>query len=684
MLRSASPYGIPESCHMIPGKTYFGILPGHARPAFVRRRPVDAGRPPLLLTQIFGSSRRAYCVEAPRKPSMFCRSRSDVYYDYATAKYRPKVYVDQSPGRTITSIQQTCASCGKFRSARWQSRHPLVPGTACRPGLCGKCRDQHTSSEEERPRSRRRRLHNRRHDCTDSTEDIYDTSTEPRRPARRHRSYSQDYVRRSRAKSPSRQNVRIIIANQAGDRIRPERKTSRSSSEEPIRVIRRTEVVNLPERPPRSRSRLRSSSRAEYVDSANQYIEDLDPPRYLPRPRTLSRVSYFEDVKEPRNSSRPRSLSHVTYVEELERPKSRPKPRSVSRVSYIEDLDPPRSRRHARSSSQVRFVDETDEPVSPSKPRSLKRRRVVYYDGAADTENSEKQALIRTPSTNRSLQGAVTTANVDSGAVLIEEPMTPHSSASRKAVEHGRGIAPIGERFEPRRRPSSEFQEDLSPISGTGSDHYYKEPSMRGSFTHESDHNATPRPAFHHAQVIQSPDDVEEPPSHHSLCMDFDGARFYRRFYSPALESRKPSRQRMSTQRGRPFRERRERVRESDESSGPDDDDFPRPTPMTYRHVEAPEPPAQRSDVLVEMLQNATITPPRAQCARGRPSQRHQSSVIDTPSHSYPRLSSSDEDSEEGLTKCGGRRMTEETLNGGGPSLYGSELKHDAEYDWMT
>ena len=680
MLSSATPYGIPEGRHMIPGRTYVGILPGHTRPAFVRKRPVDAGRPPLLLTQIFGSSRRAFSVEAPRKSSMFSRSRSDVYYDYATARYRPKFYVDQSPGRAITSIQQTCASCGKFRSARWQSRHPLIPGTASRPGICGTCRDKHTSSEEERPRHRRRCHHHRRHDYTDSTDDSYNTSGESRQAARRHRSYSRGYRRRSLARSPSRENVRIIIANQAGDRIRPGRELTRSSSMEPVRVIRRTEVVDLPERPPRTRSILRSSSRAEYVDSATQYIEDLDPPRYLPRPRTVSRVSYIEDVDQLRYRSRPRSLSRVSYVEELERPRHRSRPGRVSRVSYIEDLDGPRSRRRARSSSQVRFVDETDEPVSLSKPRSLKRRRVVCYDGPADTEKPEQRAYSPTPSNHCSSQGAATD---DGSAVLIEKTITPHRRASPKAIKKDRGVELIEVQFVSHPRPSSQSQEGFDPIPGTASDHHYRQRSETRPHAYESDHDATPRPAFRLARVIQSPDDVGKPPSHHSSYIDFEGTRSYRRSYSPALESREPSQRRMSIGPETPYGERRERVRESDESSGLDDGDYPRPSPKSFRYVEAPEPPAPRSELLVEMLQNASITPPSAQYARGRPSRRHYHSELDTPSRSYPRRSYPSEDSEEGDTTYGGRRMTRERLYSS-LSEHEPEFKSNAEYDWMT
>ena len=659
---------------MIPGKTYVGILPGHTRPAFVRKRPVDAGRPPLLLTQIFGSSRRAYSVEAPRKASMFCRPRSDVYYDYATAKYRPKVYVDHSPGRSITSVQQTCASCGKFRSARWQSRHPLIPGRESAPGLCGKCRDKHTSSEEERPSRRRGRRHHHRHrDHRDTTDDSYNTSRESRPTRRRRRSYSRDYRRRSPVRSRSREKVRIIIANHAGDRRSAARERTRSSSMEPVRVIHRTEVVDPPERPPRTRYISRSSGDTEYINMATQYIEDLDPPRYLPRSRTLSRVSFTEGVEQVRYRSKPRSLSHVSYVEE--RPRHRSRPRSISRVSYIEDAHRPRSRRRARSSSQVRFVDETDYSVSPPKPRRLKRRRVVYFDGPVDTEESEQQTLSHTSKHHSSQGGASDDGDGDSdgdGDAVHSKDVNTTPRSRAPGSENVRGAEEP--QFTPHDRPNSLSRQGLNPSLVTVSDRSYRPPSETRSHASESDHEATPRPAFRHVQIIQSPDDVEEPPSHYRSSIDLEGARADERFPSATLESRKPNGQRLVSEN--PYRRRRERFRDSDESSDPDEDDYPRPSPIVYRHVEAPEHPTPDADLLLEMLQNATITPPSAQYARGSPAQRYYYSESDIPSQSHPRRSYAGEASEN-------RHVTGEK-SCDDPLPHEPNFRSNAEYNWMT
>lgn len=132
-LASPPRLGIPPSECMIPGETYVGIPPGHSRPAFVRKRPVDAGRPPWFLTNIFGSSKRAYTVEGPPSSGMFRRSswrdRCDryerSYYPYGTPytnRYNPQVSfarpgtVHDTPlGPVAARVNQVCGSCGRYR-----------------------------------------------------------------------------------------------------------------------------------------------------------------------------------------------------------------------------------------------------------------------------------------------------------------------------------------------------------------------------------------------------------------------------------------------------------------------------------------------------------------------------------------------------------------------------------------
>ena len=122
--------GIPPSELMVTGETYVGIPPGHTRPAFVRKRAVDSGRPPWFLTNIFGSSRRAYVVEGSRFGKMFCRStwrdrREYSYYPYGyqyTNRYNPEVSFarpgtihDTPLGPVAANVNQTCGGCGRYR-----------------------------------------------------------------------------------------------------------------------------------------------------------------------------------------------------------------------------------------------------------------------------------------------------------------------------------------------------------------------------------------------------------------------------------------------------------------------------------------------------------------------------------------------------------------------------------------
>lgn len=133
ILPSPPRIGIPPSEYMIPGETYVGVPPGHTRPAFVRKRPVDSGRPPWFLTNIFGSSRRAYTVGGSQLGSMFSRSswrdRYDRYgRDYYphglpyTNRYNPQVSFarpgtihDTPLGPVAAKVNQVCRSCGRYR-----------------------------------------------------------------------------------------------------------------------------------------------------------------------------------------------------------------------------------------------------------------------------------------------------------------------------------------------------------------------------------------------------------------------------------------------------------------------------------------------------------------------------------------------------------------------------------------
>lgn len=628
---------------MIPGKTYVGTLPGHTKPAFVRRKPVDAGRAPFFLTRIFGSSQRAFSVEAPWKLSMFRRrSRRNSSYDYESASYRrrvyaqpPNTYYETRPGRVATSIQQTCASCGKFRSAKWQAAHPLVPGEASKSGLCGKCRYKGTSSEEERPKHRRRQYHHRPREHSDSSEDRC-CSRVARRGSRRYTSDSADCRRRSVERSDPRNNVRIIISNQSGDTRSARRESSRSSSMDVVRVIRRTEIVDLPERV-RSRSRARSSSHAVYVDRATRYLEDQDRARYHSRPRSLSQTQYTEEIGVPRRQHR------------------------------------------ARSSSQVRFEDEIDEPVILPRPRSLNRRRAIYFDGPADTDRPASITDIRTPSTGSLIQGAVDTPRSlprqraierSRGAELVEETILLCDRPTSGSTAAEISAQPIPQRRLETNLTKRSDQPDIGPSL---------EARPNGS---KSDHPIAPRLAVRYVHLGEGMDDVQEPIGHHSAYNEINDPEHYGEHFAPPIQYGRPSRKHAITASEASYCKKRRRFQGPDCTSGSEDDDWdrPLPSPISYCYARPQDPPVTHPDILAEMLQSAQITPPGgpsgAQYASGRPSRRPYNSDSGPPSPQYfPPFF-------ENVTASG-----KEHLYGGQVSAYGDDdmLHRDStwgEHDW--
>ena len=453
---SANTNAVLDSQHMVPGNTYVGILPGHTKPAFIRKRTLDVGRPPGLLAQVFGSSRQAYSVIDPGRFKMFGRKYRDrYYYDRATDTYRP-LAATQYPtptytngaGRVVTSFQQTCASCGKFRSANWQARHPLVPGVTPIPSVCRKCHGKYTSSEEAHSSHNRRRRHHyhshspsRRYSrrYTDSTEDYY-SSREYDRPSRRDGPCSREYVK---PRSRSGGNVRVVIANQSGDRTVPRREYTRSSSTDGVRVIRRTEIIDEPKRS-RSRSRLRSS-RVSYIEDGARYIDDLTRPRCYSRPRSLSRSRYLDD--------------------------------EIGGPEYHSSL---------RNPGRVAFVDDVDDPVIVSRPRTrLSRRRAMIFDGAADTGSSEQEAYGRTLLADCETHERI---GLRPGGEVTEESIRPGSDISSSTVVKANGDAQtIAEIITPASTVVSEPLTGKTHISclGRPEDSFTSESSFSSENSHE-------------------------------------------------------------------------------------------------------------------------------------------------------------------------------------------------------
>ena len=576
-LISANTNAVLASQHMVPGKTYVGILPGHTKPAFIRKRTLDVGRPPGLLAQVFGPSRQAYSVVDPGKFKMFGRKYRDrYYYDRTTDTYRPLAATQRATptytngtGRVVTSYQQTCASCGKFRSASWQARHPLVPGVTPVPSVCRKCHGKSTSSEAYSIHPRRRRHHyhshspSRRHSrrYTDSTADYY-SSREYDRPSRRNRAHSREYVR---PRSRSGGNVRVVIANQSSDGAIPRREYTRSSSTDAVRVIRRTEIIDKPTRS-RSRSRLRSSQ-ASYVEDGARYIDELVRSRSYSRPRSLSRSRYLDDER-----------------------------------------DDPEYSSSRRSHCRVAFVDDFDDPVTISRPRArLSRRRAMIFDGAADTGSSEQEARGRTllayndthgqkalrpgvEITEESIKSdsevsSSTVIGVNRGTQTITETITPASTVVSQPLTSGNHKPCLS-------RPEDSFTCESSFSSGTS--HGSFQPSVED---YESDGEVVPQiksstkrksVTFDDAPSFSNYQEASNEPTDMETLMS----------PTPSTRSGQSNQQQDLYEPERPLRKRRRRYRGSNHSSV---SDIALPAP----------PPSSPLANLSEMLRSMQVTPPR-------------------------------------------------------------------------
>lgn len=344
--RPLTPASIPPGPCMIPGQTYVGVLPGHNKPAFVRKRkyPHEGTSICHLLGQAFAPLRRSMgsshssTMRSWRRVSYYDSDYDDHFYPHHR---RPphrcnddRVPANADHGRYVSTLQQACSGCGKFRSPNWCSRNPLVPGEVPRPNMCRSCRSKHTSSEdsEERSQRRRPRRSHRHRRCTDSSGDC---SHSDHGHHRSHRSRCRRHRR-----SPSRDSINIVVDN-GPQRVQPVYVTESSTgTEEEIHVVRNI----MP----------RSSSRSSVV------IDHLDDA--LPQRR--------------------RSLSSI----HISRSKSPRRPRFASSV---ESLSPPS---HRRRRSRVSFVNEP-ERVTVRRASSGRRPR-VFYDGANSGQSEHPDSIV--------------------------------------------------------------------------------------------------------------------------------------------------------------------------------------------------------------------------------------------------------------------------------------------------
>ena len=360
--------------------------------------------------------------------------------------------------------------------------------------------------------------------------------------------------------------MRVVIANQSGDRTVPRREYTRSSSTDGVRVIRRTDIVDEPKRS-RSRSRLRSS-RASYIEDGARYIDDLTRTRCYSKPRRLSRSRYLDD-----------------------------------------ELDDPRYHSSLRSTGRVAFVDDLDDPIIVSRPRSrLSRRRPMIFDGAADTGSSEQEAYGRTLFADREAHGRIdsrrgaevveesiksssdnsssTIVRANSGAQIIVETITPVSSVAFEPFTGGIHKSCLS-------RPEDSFTSESSFSSGHSTERSLQ-PSVED---YESDGDVVPLFTSSSRRKSVTFEDTASFINHDEASDEATNTGPLKS-PTPSMESGGSSQQQDLGERETPLHERRRRYRGSNHSSVSD--------------IALPAPPlSPHAEKLSEMLQSMQITPPR-------------------------------------------------------------------------
>lgn len=544
---------VPPHDAMVPGKLYVRKLPGRKRPEWVRKRVPSAYSP-------FGFTAIAEAFGGPRAPSC---STDDSVQDIRTYSTAPNQYLHpfqfpqplqvQSPGQTVTVTQDpgvytqevqaptivqatpglkttvitetggksvekhTCASCGKYRSASYQLRHPLRPGEKPKAKMCKKCAKQETSSEDSdsshktHHKRNRKKKHYRKH----STES--DESSSDKERSRRHRCRSSRHrSRRSDTRSSSVDGIRITIAKST-DEPRSRLAARRKRSPDSIRIMRHTRYMNRTE--PEFHHRSRDSSDRHYTRESEArgydgidrvYISRREPsPRYreteyfggydtVDRERPVRRrsesllvrrrtpqghqghyerpsVSHVRDIDDYVGDSAyesggsvveidpPRPPSRLVRVRSSPEAESRSRPRSVRAIRVAHVPDEPRRRSRSRSRSRsvraIRVAHVSDEPRRRSRSRSVRAIRIAHVSDEP-RPRSQSVRYLRVQQPDRSYE-----------SVPADEPRVFVQSRARSPTPIRRHFT---ETLESPRRPrrrryreGSEFQassEDLNVL----------------------------------------------------------------------------------------------------------------------------------------------------------------------------------------------------------------------------
>ena len=452
---------------MDPDRTYITVLPGHSRPAFVRK-PRRSRENPFGLTAIARAlapaprRRRSYSAQylvrvrsySPTYSRAYVSPPPPLYYQtssqptvmthetvhtYPTSvQYSPPVLEQQGVSDLVTTkvithngraedntLQHTCSACGKYRSASYQSRHPLAPGEIPKPGTCRHCIRKHTSSEDSEQEARRLRRLYRYDKCRKRSRyqyrygrdahstATYSSSSPSKEEIQVHetRLISHD---RHRSSSSSRDKARIRVT------IEPERRRRgrRRESIEPVNVIKRTRHVDQGEW---SRSRSRDSRRFDHEhpnsiqvckDDHGRTTRHMVAQSY--QPREFRTIEYGYDGNLPREgkTTRPvirrRSASSLDQhtaryrIEEKETIESRERsycrPNSIQRRnmdrSYTSRSSDTRCRERPTNSVRIlRMSQETEDEIRTynSEPPALQRRVSFVEDRSPSCSSTRRQ-----------------------------------------------------------------------------------------------------------------------------------------------------------------------------------------------------------------------------------------------------------------------------------------------------
>ncbi len=379
---------------MQPGRVYVGRLPNHDGPVFVRRRRKSFANPFGVpsVTSLWAAPREsqspaiAYYQQHPQCSMMVTQPPT---YTLPPQVVQPPAYLGLPPPApavettTTTTTQvdvqppsapskHSCAACGKFRSPRYQYRHPLAPGETPRPTLCRKCVKQHTSSEEfdeiehaRRKKKEQEARQRRRHRSYSSDDWESSSSQEERRRHYRHRSSNDSSRQRRSPRSSSGVSNRIYIIRRSAEkpRARPH------GSSESVRIVRRARSIeDRPRLPPSLRHRYGPFDGHHSFEDyySDEHEADGFGRRGRSRSRSISRQSHEDshsiDDEYVRVSTRVSTKKPLSLLDRLSRSRSRSSSRSRWRQrgpNYEEKIT--RITIHSREPSPIRYERHEEE-----------------------------------------------------------------------------------------------------------------------------------------------------------------------------------------------------------------------------------------------------------------------------------------------------------------------------------